>query len=445
MGGTRGAARIAALLLIVLVLAAGGLAVAPARSQTNEQISESRRLFGEGLKAKAEHDYATYRARVEAALALRPYHMELIYKRAGAAILNGDTATALADLRRVTESGLGYPVERDPDFGRLAGHPEFIRITHRFKRNLEPLGKSLRAFTAGPADFWPEGIAYDPRTKSYFLSGVHRRAILRRDARGVVTEFVPSGRNGLWSAMGLALDDSRRELWVGSAALREAADMDTLDFGRSALFRYDLKSGKLKQRYDLSARDGEHLLGDITLGPDGNVYASDASAGLVWRWNRAADSLEVLVDKNVLSSPQGLVFGADPGKLYLADYARGPMLIDLASNQVSRVVAPENAALLGIDGLLRHGTSLLAIQNGTTPRRILQLDLAPDGRAITRVRVLDSGHPEAIEPTHGVVAGDTLYYVANSLWGVYEAGRLPPLARLPAPLVLKIPLASPAK
>lgn len=412
----------------------------PARGQTNDQIAESRRIYGEGLKAKAEGDYATYRARVEAALAIRPYHMDLVYKRAGAALLAGDTATALSDLRRVTESGLAYPADRDPDFGKLKDHPELVRIIHRFARNAEPKGASSEAFRIGPPDFGPEGIGYDSGTKSFFVSGVHRRGILRRDAKGVVSDFVPSARDGLWSAMGLAVDSKRGELWVGSAAMAETQGVDSLDSGRSALFRYDLRSGKLKTRYDVGKDEGPHVLGDITFGPDGSLYASDAGSNLIWRWERASDRLEILVDRNVLASPQGLAFGTDPRKLYVADYSRGIMVVDLDSNQVARVLEPEGAALLGIDGLLAQRGALIAIQNGTNPRRILRLTLAPDGRSISRVDVLDSGNPEAIEPTHGVVVNDTLYFVANSLWGFFEGGRLPPTASLPVPLVLKVPL-----
>jgi hypothetical protein len=79
----------------------------------------------------------------------------------------------------------------------------------------------------------------------------------------------------------------------------------------------------------------------------------------------------------------------------------------------------------GIDGLVPWRGGFLAIQNGTSPRRILQLALSDDGSRITAMRVLESSHPEWGEPTLGTVHGDGFLYVADAQWERYgTAGAL---------------------
>jgi hypothetical protein len=77
----------------------------------------------------------------------------------------------------------------------------------------------------------------------------------------------------------------------------------------------------------------------------------------------------------------------------------------------------------GIDGLYPWRGGLIAIQNGTSPRRILWLTLSPDGGRIAAVRVLESNHPDWGEPTLGAVRPRDFLYVADAQWDRYgEAG-----------------------
>jgi hypothetical protein len=75
----------------------------------------------------------------------------------------------------------------------------------------------------------------------------------------------------------------------------------------------------------------------------------------------------------------------------------------------------------GIDGLTAFRGDLIAIQNGTSPRRILFLRLDRSGSRITAVRVLESANPEWGEPTLGFARGDEFVYVADAQWERYGA------------------------
>jgi hypothetical protein len=101
----------------------------------------------------------------------------------------------------------------------------------------------------------------------------------------------------------------------------------------------------------------------------------------------------------------------------------------------------EPAALHGIDGLYAYRDSLIAIQNGTRPQRILRLKLDAEKRRIEHVEVLASNLPEWDEPTLGVIVDDAFYFVANSHWSKFdENGKLPPAGELTPPRIMRIAL-----
>jgi hypothetical protein len=160
-------------------------------------------------------------------------------------------------------------------------------------------------------------------------------------------------------------------------------------------------------------RDTAHVLGDLAVAPTGEVYVSDNATLAVYVVRSGADSLEVLVPPGVLANPQGPALSPDGRRLFVADYLRGIAAVDLATRRVDWLAQPPDVATNGIDGLYVAGRSLIGVQNGTEPERIVRF--AVDA-AFTRVlgwEVLEQ-NPQLDEPTHGVVVGDWFYFIANS-------------------------------
>jgi hypothetical protein len=56
-----------------------------------------------------------------------------------------------------------------------------------------------------------------------------------------------------------------------------------------------------------------------------------------------------------------------------------------------------------------------------SPRRVTRLNLSEDGHSVLRAMPLDAGKPEFDLPTYGTVAGDALYFVANSQKNQYDS------------------------
>jgi hypothetical protein len=97
------------------------------------------------------------------------------------------------------------------------------------------------------------------------------------------------------------------------------------------------------------------------------------------------------------------------------DYLRGIAAIDLASGTVRWLMPADDIALSGIDGLYVYRESFLAVQNGTTPPRIMRFSLD-----LRKQEVLEANTAGLGEPTHGTIAGDSFYAIANTGWGDYD-------------------------
>jgi sugar lactone lactonase YvrE len=408
-----------------------------AEAQSREQMARAGEHVQEAFQAREDGDPTTFLDQLREAEKLRPGHPELIYYIAVGQTLTGDTRGAVESLERVANMGLGLRADADPDFDVLTEDPAFLAVLEKLRENRRARGTSTTAFTIASAPtFVPEGIAYDPRDGSFYVGSVHERRIVRVSADGVVSEFAPAAFAGLMSVMGMQVDPDEGVLWVCTAGVAETGGLREDNLGRSAVFKFDLESGQLLLHYHFSNSEQRRVVGDLAVASDGEVYVSDARGSGVHRIRAGGDFLETFVQPGVFQSPQGLALSSDQRGLYVADYSKGVYYVRRATREAVRLSHPENQTLLGIDGLVRDGDALIAVQNGTMPHRILRLELSGDGREITEVRVLAANLPDWDEPTLGLMVGDRFYYVANSQWNRFVDGELPPPEELADPRIM---------
>jgi sugar lactone lactonase YvrE len=416
------------------------VAAAPAVHAQDDPVLASRAAYQAAVRAYEAHDVPAFLAHAREAQRLRPDHGGVTYALASAYAMAGDTAGAFAMLRRFAALGYTADVMADSDLTTLRTMPAFDDVRTALRRNAEPLMRSQPAFTLPERDLLTEGIAYDPAAGAFFVGSVHRRKILRVDRSGRISEFVASARDGLWAPLGMRADSARGILWVASTAVPQMVGFDTTQAGRSGLFAFDLVSGALRGRYLVPADGAPHALGDVVVARDGDVFASDSRGPNLYRVRSGADSLERFLHSPLLLSAQGMALDRGERTMYVADYARGILAVDLATRAVRPVPAADGVLTLGIDGLYAVGGDLVGIQNGVTPYRVVRLHLDTAGRRITSAEVLERARPDYAEPTLGVVAGRALYYVANSQWERFRDDGSIDSAELQAPLVLRLTL-----
>ena len=283
-----------------------------------------------------------------------------------------------------------------------------------------------------------EDVAWDPRTRTWYVSSVRHRKVIAIGPDGVSRDFIPTGSGGLWSAFAIALDTARDLLWVTSAATREGLDTPASDLGRTALFSFQLGSGRLVSRHELPRDSIPRALADLDLLEDGRLVVSDSRGGGVYLLDAAG--LRPLVAPRTFRSPQEPA--AIPGTPFVLvpDYSRGLALVNLESGRVTWLLAPADLDLKGIDGMRFRGRTLIAVQNGLQPNRVVRLDLDDQYRRVTSWEPLIAGVGGLREPTHGVVIADDFVFIANSGWDhVGDDGDLLPGEPPARPMLWRIP------
>ncbi len=384
----------------------------------------AQRALGE---AYAKKDWPAMRAQARRLLELRDGAPADLYNLACAESLAGDAAAALARLGEMAAMGLSVPeAAGDADLAAARALPGWAALQARLAQNARPIAHS-QLLQRLPAGLLPEDVASDPRTGELVISSVRQRKIVAVDRLGALRDLVPP-QPGLFSILGLALDPERRALWATASALPHGDETPKAELGRSEFIRVDLDSGKIVARHEV-ALGKRHALGDATVGPNGDAYASDGFSGAVYRASADGKTFEALVEPGALGSPQTPAVVLGGAALVVPDYSRGLARLDLATREVRWLAHPRDAALTGIDGLNLVGGALIAVQNGTEPARILRLHPSADFTAIERVEVLESGVGPG-KPTHGTVMGDRYVYVANPGWDRFDDDGKPlPAAR----------------
>jgi hypothetical protein len=400
-----------------------------------QQLSQAARQAREGK------DYAGYCSRLLELYDLLNGSPEVVFGLARAEAFLGHPPAALAWLGTYADMKLTHePFAGDPAFVALRNLPAFAEVARRIDANRQPVSHATLAFTLPDKEMVSEDLAYDPVTRTFYVSSIRHRKIVAIDSKGAASELVREGQDGLWSVLALAVDAPRRTLWASTAAMPQSVSPQAPEAGRSALLRYELPSGRVVKRYDLPP-GGQHVLGDMTLDAAGDVFVSEAVSGVVYTVRRDKDALEPLIPAGTFLSPQNPAATPDGKRLFVADYARGIGIVDLQSLRTTWLPHPKELALNGIDGLYLAGGSLIAVQNGTEPNRVIRLRL---DRALTRVEgweVIESGSAQLGDPTHGVVAGGAFYFLGKSGWDrLQEDGSVKPGAVFEAPVILRVPL-----
>jgi hypothetical protein len=402
--------------------------------------SERARVESEARAAYDRKDYPAFLQSSRRLTELTPGSVRSLYNLACAQALAGAGADAMATLDRIARMGVSMDAAADEDFASLRGTPAFQGVLARMADLEKPVGKSRVAFTLPEKDLVTEGIAYDPKSGDFFVSSVHRRKVVRVSRDGRCSDFVKEGQDGLLSALALAVDPTRGVLLVSSEAMPMMLGLRPEQKGRSFILEYDLASGKLRDRLDPPSGAGEVHLSDLAVGHDGTLAISDPQSGAVFVRRPGDAGLRVLVPPGPLFSPQGLAWTPDGHALYVADYTQGIARIDPASGAVSLLPGPAEVTMGGIDGLVYARGTLVGIENGYRPHKVVGLKLDPEGLRIVEVAVLESANPEFDEPTLGVVAGDDLYYVGSSQYSKVRKDGSLDLEHMKRPVILRMPL-----
>ena len=393
------------------------------------------------VEAFGKKDYPAVYQWAKKAKDLKPTHVGALYNMALACALTDRVNQGLALFNQLADMGLFYNLEAQPAFKPLLENKAYPLLVARFEQNKKPVMGGKPAFNLLQKDLFPEGIARDERSGTFYISSVHHRKIVRFDSVKGAMDWVPEARDGLWSVLGIQTDSERRRLWVCSAAMDQTKNLAPEDKGKTGAFLYDLDSGRLTKKFILNDQEGPHSLGDLVLGDSGDVFLTDGTGGAIYYIAEPNSDMVLFHKSELFHSPQGICLSQDGSRLYVADYRNGILSVNLADKTVTVLDTAKPMALNGIDGMVRYKNRLIGIQNGIRPHRVVSWQLDEGGRRIESERILESNLDLYQEPTLGTVVGDRFLYVATSQWNRYDKEQKPlPMDQLSEIQIREIPL-----
>jgi sugar lactone lactonase YvrE len=288
--------------------------------------------------------------------------------------------------------------------------------------------RGIELFTTIPEpDMIPEGIAFDPATRTLYVGSIRKRKIVAVSPEGRVRDFVPSARDGLWSVLGMKIDPERRTLLACSEADRGMEGYTPGDVGKSAVFEFDLATGKTLHVYRAPA--GRHLFNDLAI-THGTIWVTDSDGGSVWKIDRRSGSVARFAPAGRFVYPNGIALEPGERRLYVAD-DRSIWDVDLVAERRRELPHPVRTKLGQADGLYFDRGALIAIQNGNPPIRVVRFSLTPALDRVTGEMALAEDDPRLPEPTTGAIAGDVMYLVGDAqLRAVGKDGTLWPREKL---------------
>ncbi|MCK9537731.1 hypothetical protein [Dokdonella sp.] len=327
--------------------------------------------------------------------------------------LQGEKSKAYDTLLAMQKQGYGYDLADDPDFAKVADTKVWDYILEGLEVNMKPFGEGQVAFTLPGGDHLFDALAFDPARKQLLAGSVRDGTIQLVGKDGKLAPFIrPDAENGLWSVYALAVDPAEDALYVASNASVYFKGFDKQDFGKAGVFRFKLSSGKFVGKYLLEPTGQPRTLSSLAVGK-GRVFAADGIENVIYRLD--GGSLKPMVRNAHLTSVRGMTLSGDGKILYFADYSMGVLGVDLAAGKgFDLQYDPAKLVLGGIDGLYWYDGTLVAIQNGMSPERVMRISLSADGRRVTKAMPLDVARPEFELPTYGAIDGNRLYFIANS-------------------------------
>jgi hypothetical protein len=381
-------------------------------------------LLALGQRLNSEGNWPLYEVTMKRLTELRPHAGNLRLEMAAAQAMQDNKPAGYETLLYLRDQGYGFSIDADDRFENLHGTEVWSFLVAGFKENRTPKGAG-RVFTQLPAgDLLVEALAWDPARKRLLAGSVRSGEISTVGDGGTLTPFIkPDAENGLWGIFEMTVDAERDVLWVASAAIPHAKTAKGEDYGRAGVWKFELSSGKYLSRVVLPRDGRNHLLTGLAVAPDGTLYAADSQTRQVFKLE--GETLRAVVDNPRLGSIRGLAIDPQGKRLYFSDAELGLFGIELATGKPFDVKVAPTVTLFGIESLYWQDNSLVAVQNGTRPVRVVRLALTPDGTGVSAALPIDVAQPEFGQPTRGALAGDRLYLIANSQKGGYDRLGLP--------------------
>lgn len=347
----------------------------------------------------------------------RPNTYSVIYNLAACYAVTGNQTEAFRELEYLISIDTNLQFDSDSDFVKLKPNKRYSDILALRNTFDKFIAKSSDVVSFSDSTFHPENADYDPESAKWYSGSIRNGKIYEFDQYGNQTVKRFDFPSQIYSVFCVRLSSNRKKLFAAASVSPYHIKPNTEQKQQSALLIYDVESGKLESEIILN---GDHTLGDLAYDKNGNLYLSDSRNPAIYEFDQKTKTFKEFISLPAAWNLQGLTFSSDFQFLFVADYISGVFKIDMKTKSVTEISNETNLSLKGIDGLLYYQQSLIAVQNGVHPKRIVSLHLNKYSDSITSVQTIEQNNPELDEPTNGMILHDEFFYLSNSPWGAYD-------------------------
>ncbi|HNP18498.1 MAG TPA: hypothetical protein PKL31_08705 [Fulvivirga sp.] len=380
------------------------------------QVDSLQYYYQAAMDANKAQDYETFTKSLVRANDLRPNHPTILRHLINGALLTGNKDLAINTLNNMVLMNAELDLA-DSAYTMLHTDPRFTQLTGVAKKLNQPIEQCEIGLETELGSLHPETIAYHDTSKSFYFGGVHNREIVKVSPDGSITSILDYKKlPSLMAVMGIEIDHQNNILWACTTALPQIKDYSDSLAGTSTVIAFDLNIGEVVENISIS--DG-NTFGDLILDSKGKVYLSDGQSNKVFTVSNGKLKPYIDLTKEILNL-QGLAFNGDESLLYVSDYISGIYRVDLATMKVDKVQFPKDIPTKGIDGVYWYDGNLIALQNGTNPKRVLQFELETDGKSIKGSKIIAQALEVLNEPTQGLILNKEFWFIANSPWAAYN-------------------------
>ena len=277
---------------------------------------------------------------------------------------------------------------------RPATAPE-VPLTASLAKGGNGVGALPTRYVLPGANVFPEGIAFDQRTQSVFVSSTTNGAIFRGGSGDETLEvFLAPGADGRTTAIGLDVDDDGHLFVAGG--------------GTGFIFVYDANTGQLIER--LSGGSSPTFINDIAVDKDGHAYITDSMSPVIYRvvpdgtggytLERWLELAGTPIQYRMGFNLNGIVASSNGKFLYTVQSNTGLLFrIDIETKEIVQLDVG-GALFMAGDGLWLHDNSLYVLQNSL--ELITKIRLNPN--QATGTVVSQTTDPSFMFPTSLVIA-----------------------------------------
>ncbi|CAA9544406.1 MAG: Superoxide dismutase [Cu-Zn] precursor [uncultured Thermoleophilia bacterium] len=219
---------------------------------------------------------------------------------------------------------------------------------------------AIRTYVLPGAAVYPEGIAYEPSRRSFYVSSTTDGTIFRgRLGGGSAQVWLPPGTDGRSTAIGLKVDDRRGRLYVAGGST-------------GGIWVYDTDTKALLARFSNGKPAAQTFVNDIAVTRGGTAYATDSLSPVLYRiTNRPGRRIRyeqwLCFEGTPLQYTPGFnvngIAATPDGRTLLVVQSNTGFLfrIDVATKRVTRVAL--DGLITAGDGLLLEGRTLFVVRN----------------------------------------------------------------------------------